>query len=69
MRRYVITAHELEGCSPPGIGLPQSLGRQCKYVSRAMLTEACCSISESTFGLRRARHEGIMLVVERDVSL
>jgi hypothetical protein len=40
-----------------------------EYVSRVMLTEACSSISGSIFGLRRTRHEGIMFVVEREVSL
>jgi hypothetical protein len=31
-----------------------------------MLMEACSSISETIFELRRTRHEDIMLLVERD---
>jgi hypothetical protein len=41
-------------------------GSKCKCVSGVMLMEACSSISETIFELRRTRHEGIMLVVERD---
>ena len=44
-------------------------GSGCKYVSGVMLTEACSSIAESICRLRRTPHEGIMLVVEKDVSL
>jgi hypothetical protein len=44
-------------------------GGEREYVSCVMLTEACSNISESIFGLRLTRHEGIMFVVEREVSL
>ena len=45
------------------------LGSERESVCSVMLMEACSSISESIFGLRRTRHEGIMLVAERDGSL
>jgi hypothetical protein len=45
------------------------VGSERESVCSVMLMEACSSISESIFGLRRTRHEGIMLVAERDCSL